>query len=257
MSTELAKINAELSSVAGYSRVDEDLVEMPRVPRIFFFTLQGAPNSDFRKAQLKSVPKAEEGDPLLGIDNAFLPVTRKAAIFMFPDLVQQYWAIRDTAKLKVMKFDDKPHRNAEAKTRTDTGWQENVLALLLVLPEDPAIMPIASVCNFIGAKCPFMHTLRDELKRATTKEWATEAKGNAELIGLGIPPAFRIEATLKTFVMKGNDFPYTKATADCRTATKASLARIAAWSKVPEQLQKLEEAKDYFNEELTAARAKK
>lgn len=116
----------------------------------------------------------------------------------------------------------------------------NILAVVLVLPgrgqggELPEELrpAVATLTTFRATKVPFVREHLDAVERTTKPAWAS-APANAPVIGLGVPPRYRVvsEVVVERKASRSTGRPYTVASARPNTITMGQLDALAAYSK--------------------------
>ena len=253
--TKLVKFDAknELLVHMGFSEDAEtqELVEDSGVPRIFNFTKGGS--GVLKDAIRKDIPDVEEGDPVLSIDGKFIPLDMKEVRYVvFPNFLRQFWADRDTSKKALIRSTNERKKSGAGKKPGTTGWQENIVSLMLVcgatLGDEP-IMPIPTVSTLDKSRCPFLIGARKALKRANTKEWASDDKKNAELVAKKTPVALRVSHRIKSKNdTASHGMKYAKWTADSQTASPELVKEIQECMSDPEWAARFNEAVETYKD---------
>lgn len=122
-------------------KAEESLSESTECPRLFVLGDKGEMNMEARMGLVKAgVKKPQNGDPFIKSGDEYYPVPANAGYFLVHKLFKRgaanYKKLPGNKRKMEGYRDEVPHRANEGATNETSGWNEDIIAVLIVLDRD-------------------------------------------------------------------------------------------------------------------------
>ena len=227
------------------------------LPYVLFYSDRSPEHG--RKIVLK-FPNVQDGDPFIPYGDTYVPVIDAAFITLadFP-----YWCKLDGKFQKTAVRLTSPGRQGKEVPEADK-WKAQVLSQLLVIPDangkiDERLAPASlTLTTFRTVKCDFPKALLAAQEATLKPEWVTQNPMHGVMIQSGIPPKFRVCASMRrapgTSRGSGNSFVAMDAVVSTLTVPQID-AVLNQWFQSPEGQAEIKATQEAFDAEVKALTA--